>query len=161
MLIEGEPIPGVEHGNAWAIHQAVIEQNPDNDSAARTNWIVGTGFAAPDNNLLRHMPATQVANTICIKWFVHHPGDNAQWGGNKLPSTGRTMSILANQGGSFRLEFWTHDPNHPAKPELPYRLILTDPGDFVVWGPKVAHCWEPLAVSTIVTIRWVPLVPES
>ena len=98
------------------------------------------------------------AKHVSVKWFVHEPAHPAAWGMGKgdwtgrtppmkEPSTGRTLSILANEG-KFMLIFNDDDKES--------RITLDSPGDFVIWGAGVKHAWRPIERSVIVTVRWEP-----
>jgi hypothetical protein len=65
-------------------------------------------------------------------------------------STGRTLSVLVNEGGRFVLTFRKAGG-------VPTTVVLDTPGDFAVWGEGVSHEWEVPAPSTVMTVRWKPL----
>ncbi len=135
----GERPVDIEVGNAWEGRSVKFPE---------TNWIVGEFLTIPRDSL-RHMQRSEGtqggarATNIGIKWFVHQPSDDPEWGENKGKSIGRTLSILASSG-EFEISF-----GH-------YRVTLDSPGDFVVWGPELYHSWRPLKTSTVVSFRWTP-----
>lgn len=137
MRTHGNCPAGLEVGNAWALRPP----------GAKTNWVVGTGPAAPPDSF-RFLPADVPASGVCVKWFVHTPADPPEWGDAKPTSTGRTLSILAGEGG-FELTFAAGGER--------FTVVLDEPGDFAVWGPGLEHAWRPLAAATIVTVRWQPV----
>lgn len=134
---------GLEYGNAWELHQ----------EGATTNWIVGQTDLIPIGSL-RFMQqdgngsAARNAKNLAIKWFVHKPDDDPDWGKAKPTSEGRTISLLAGDG-AFELVF--------TRPGVELRVLLDNPGDYAICGPGWEHSWRPLKTSTVVTVRWTPL----
>lgn len=136
---------GVEVGNAWANRCPDIPQ---------TNWIIGMFPTIPTKSL-RYMPQSDLegdgagvsVTDLCVKWFVHQPGDPIEWGTNKPLSTGCTMAMLTSPG-EFEISFSTE--------RQPYVVTFTEPGDFAVWGPGLEHSWRPLQTSSTLTVRWKP-----
>lgn len=103
------------------------------DAAGDRGWLLGH-FKPPGDP--RHSDAVE------IKWGVHPAGDErAQW------ATGETRTaLLVLISGRFRVE-------------LPGRsVLLSEPGDYVVWGKGVDHSWRAEEQSTVLTVRW-PSVP--
>jgi hypothetical protein len=145
MRLDGEPLVGLEYGNAWDL------RDPDQ---FHTNWIIGCSASIPLNSL-RYMSQTcsdphGSAEQVCVKWFQHHPNDPSDWGKNKPISTGRTLSLLVSTG-RFRYCFRSGSCN--------VAVELDRPGDFVIWGEGLEHQWCALDPVTIVTVRWVPALP--
>jgi hypothetical protein len=103
------------------------------DAAADHGWLLG--HFKPVGNI-RH------STDVEIKWGVHPAGDRrAKW------ATGETRTaLLILISGRFRLEFPTRSP------------VLSEPGDYVVWGPGVDHSWYAEQESTVLTVRW-PSIP--
>jgi hypothetical protein len=140
---------GIEIGNAWDCRSA---QRPE------TNWIVGQGASIPSGSLRflhhswgEHDHCGDLLTNLAVKWFVHAPDDDPAWGRSKPTSTGRTLSLLADEG-EFEYSF--------AGGGSAFCLILDRPGDFAIWGPGLDHARKPLKRSTILTVRWQPL-PSS
>src|SRR5262249_31827787 len=96
MEILGNPVDGVEYGNAW-------EVDTRNNQGQRTGWLVGFSESLQGSRL-RYMPHEAPAAAIGIKWFQHEVGDPG--GVHKPLSTGRTISFLVNEGGRFVLRLW-------------------------------------------------------
>ncbi len=120
-----------------------------------TGWFVGFGTWTRDGQLdLRHVPEQARSRGLCLKWMDHPAGDPR--GVGKPPSEGRTLSILASDGGRFRIEF-SDDPEFPAGRTV--RHTLARRGDFVAWGEGLHHRWFVDRDCTIVTLRWVPDSP--
>jgi hypothetical protein len=107
--------------------------NADLDGAKEHGWLLGHFLPAADP---RHSPDVE------IKWGRHEAGDRrAQW----VTSEHRT-AVLFLITGHFEVE-------------LPARTVsLTNPGDYVLWGPGVDHSWHAVTESVVLTVRW-PSVP--
>ena len=130
-------IPNLEWGNAETV-----------DTAGR-HWIVGYSpvlQATP----LRFMPKDARAAGVAIKWRAHPPNDPEGTSGEKPPTVGRTVTLLTNEGGQFRLRFWTENKADATV------LLLDKPGDFAAYGACLNHEWEAPTASTMVTICWTP-----
>ncbi|SDZ45518.1 hypothetical protein SAMN05444365_11828 [Micromonospora pattaloongensis] len=112
---------------------AVYVGNAGVDAPLERGWLLGH-FMPPAS--ARH--STEVE----IKWGVHPPGDRrAQW-----TSGERRTALLVLISGRFRVE-------------LPDRtVLLTEQGDYVIWGPGVDHSWYAEQQSVVLTVRW-PSVP--
>jgi quercetin dioxygenase-like cupin family protein len=103
------------------------------DGSADAGWLLGH-FKPPGDP--RH------SQDVEIKWGVHPPGEErARW------ASGETRTaLLVLISGRFRLEF-------PGR-----SVLLSEPGDYVVWGKGVDHSWQAEEASTVLTVRW-PSVP--
>ena len=103
------------------------------DAAADRGWLLGHFKPVGD---LRH------STDVEIKWGVHPVGERrATW------VTGeRRSALLVLIAGRFRLEF-------PGR-----RVVLANPGDYVVWRTGVDHSWQAEEESTVLTVRW-PSIP--
>ena len=136
----GKPPALLEFGNAWALRDP---------AQPHTNSIVGATATIPSDSLrwLSQLPGDPAGarEQVCVKWFQHRPDDPAAWGYNKPLSEGRTLSILVSPG-RFQYSF--------NGPQERFELCLEQPGDFVIWGPDLAHCWRVLEPCTVLTIRW-------
>jgi hypothetical protein len=144
----GPDLEGVELGNAWAL------RSPD---TPHTNWVVGDHGGIPEGSLrfLRHggnPQGAEVVEGMALKWFVHFPSDAPEWGEGKPISSGRSLSLLAGEG-SFELHF-----QRGAEEQI---VLLENPGDFVVWGPGLAHRWRALKPSAVITLRWNVMAEEG
>jgi hypothetical protein len=137
MLTNGAAIDGVEFGNAWY----VCDETPKN------GWIIGHTASSP----LRLMGQDVSANRLAVKWYEHDPDEPEALGRGKPLSEGRSISILTNAGGRFQVKFWKGNPAECLT------VLLTNQGDFVVWGPGINHEWRCLARATIMTVRWTPV----
>ncbi|GAA2702069.1 signal peptidase I [Micromonospora olivasterospora] len=103
------------------------------DGAAEGGWLLGH-FRLPGDP--RH------STDVEVKWGVHPPGEaRSRW------ATGeRRTALLVLVSGRFRVE-------------LPDRtVVLSEPGDYVVWGRDVDHSWYAERESVVLTVRW-PSVP--
>ena len=99
------------------------------DAALDRGWLLGH-FKDVDDP--RH------SEDVEIKWGVHPPGDTrAQW------ATGEVRTaLLVLISGRFRMEFPDGD------------VILSEQGDYVVWGKGVDHSWTAEEESVVLTVRW-------
>ncbi len=132
----------------------LIEEGQVADYSPGGGWLVGFGenFRNPT---LRQMAQAALAHTIGVKWMAHPQGDPR--GTNKPLSEGCTLSILVSGQGNFRIEF--SRTGEFAEVLRTSRLQTT--GDFVIWGAGLHHQWFADADSTILTVRWVPLLPGN
>lgn len=107
----------------------VVFGNAQAEGAAYRGWFIGHFIDSLD---LRR------TTDIEVKWGVHLAGDcRSQWSVNQ---TATTLSILIQ--GQFRIQF--PDCNH----------LLTQPGDYVIWSPGVAHHWLAEKDSTVLSVRF-------
>ncbi|MCF6468073.1 signal peptidase I [Nonomuraea sp. MG754425] len=107
--------------------------NAGADGAGDQGWLLGH-FKPPGDP--RH------SDDVEIKWGVHPAGDERE----KWVRGERRTALLVLISGRFRVE-------------LPGRsVLLSEPGDYVVWGKGVDHSWRAEADSTVLTVRW-PSVP--
>jgi mannose-6-phosphate isomerase-like protein (cupin superfamily) len=106
------------------------------DAAKDTRgWFLGH-FMPGESNPLR-------TGDVELKWYTHPKGDRREeW---SPASSVRTLNILIR--GHFVLVF----PDR----EVP----LEKEGDFVLFGPGVAHSFRSLEESLVLTVRW-PSAPQ-
>lgn len=106
--------------------------NADADAPGDRGWLLGH-FKPPGDP--RH------STDVEIKWGRHPRGDcRARWVGGE-----RRTALLMLISGRFHVE-------------LPDRtVVLATPGDYVLWGPGVDHCWLAEEESVVVTVRWPSL----
>ena len=103
------------------------------DAAGDRGWLLGH-FKPPGD--LRH------SDEVEIKWGTHPKGERrAQW-----TSGEKRTALLVLISGRFRMEFPEGD------------VLLTEQGDYVVWGRGVDHSWHAEEESVVMTIRW-PSIP--
>ncbi|MGW0773161.1 signal peptidase I [Streptomyces sp. NPDC002835] len=107
--------------------------NAGKDAALDHGWLLGHFKDAGDP---RHSEAVE------IKWGVHPPGEErARW-----VSGERRTALLVLISGRFRVRLPGRD------------VLLTEQGDYVVWGRGVDHSWLAEEESVVLTVRW-PSVP--
>ncbi|GIM91353.1 signal peptidase I [Paractinoplanes toevensis] len=105
----------------------------DLDAPKERGWLVGH-FLPPGD--ARH--STEVE----IKWGRHEAGERrAQW----VRGEHRT-AVLVLISGRFQMIF----------PER--TVVLSEPGDYVLWGAGDDHSWFAEQESVVLTCRW-PSVP--
>ncbi|MEV4343140.1 signal peptidase I [Actinoplanes sp. NPDC049596] len=112
---------------------AVYVGKADVDAPEERGWLLGH-FRPPGDP--RH------STDVEIKWGRHPKGDRrAQW------VTGEQReALLLLISGRFHVE-------------LPDRtVVLTEPGDYVMWGRGVDHSWVAEEESVVLTVRW-PSIP--
>jgi hypothetical protein len=81
-------------------------------------------------------------NDVEVKWFTHAKGETRpEW---SPASDVRTLNILMR--GRFVLLFPDHE------------VLLQKEGDFVLFGPDIAHSYRCEEESLILTVRW-PSIP--
>ena len=120
-----------------------------------TGWFVGYGEWARKGRGargLRYMNRNALSHSLCVKWRQHEKGDR-KVGEVKPISEGRTLCVLAMEGGEFHIEFCR---NREFKSGVIKRVLRKD-GDFVIWGENLYHRGEVRGACTIVTVRWVPV----
>jgi len=99
------------------------------DAAMDRGWLLG--HFKPEGDA-RH------SEDVEIKWGVHPPGDTrAVW----VEGEKRT-ALLVLISGRFRMEF-------PGR-----SVVLSEQGDYVVWGRGVDHSWFAEEESVVLTVRW-------
>jgi hypothetical protein len=105
----------------------------DVDAAGDRGWLLGHFKPTGD---VRH------STDVEIKWGVHSKGDSrAQWVNGE-----QRTALLLLVSGRFRVE-------------LPHRsVVLSERGDYVVWGQGVDHSWYAEEESVVLTVRW-PSIP--
>jgi hypothetical protein len=96
-------------------------------------WIVGSFI---DDSF-----DVRLTSAVEIKWSVHRAGnERPSWAEDNV----RTTALLL-VSGCFRLN-------------LPDRsVLLTAPGDYVVWGAGNRHRWRAEEDSVTLTVRWPSL----
>jgi hypothetical protein len=102
------------------------------DEHSETGWFIGH-FISPAYGL-------RCTRDVEVKWGEHRSNDKkAMLAANE---TATTLTLLVR--GLFVVEF----------PSLDISVRLEQPGDYVIFAPKVAHGWTALEDSVILTIRW-------
>lgn len=98
-------------------------------------WFVGHFMPGEDNPLR--------TSDVELKWFTHAKGETrAEW---SPPSPVRTLNILIR--GRFVLLF----------PEQ--EVLLQHQGDYVFFGPDIAHSYRCEEETVIMTVRWPSTPP--
>ena len=93
-------------------------------------WFLGH-FIPGEDNPLRN-------SGVEVKWFAHAKGDTRpEWSpANQV----RTLNVLIR--GRFVLLFPDHE------------VLLENEGDFVLFGPDIAHSFRSEEESLVMTVRW-------
>lgn len=121
-------------------------------------WHSGNALAESDENrswLVGHFkPADDIRFTedIEVKFSAHAAGDSRpEWApGDRR----RTLVLLAAGRHGVRLALEGHGNGGQGGPTY----LLAEPGDYVVFGPGVAHSHWTEEDSTVITVRW-PSIP--
>lgn len=94
-----------------------------------------------------HFQAGAACQTdVELKWGTHSKGT-----ADRVPTANRSAtSLTVLLSGRIEYEF---DDGEETE-----RLCLSEPGDFVLWPPKVAHTWVAINDSVALTVRW-PSIP--
>ncbi|MEV0731080.1 signal peptidase I [Polymorphospora sp. NPDC050346] len=75
-----------------------------------------------------------------LKWGVHRAGERRD-GISDGAGVGSAAVLVT---GSFVMEF----------PTKRRHVLLSRCGDYVLYGPGVAHSWHAVTDSTVLTVRW-------
>ena len=93
-------------------------------------WFLGHFITGEDNPLR--------SSDLEVKWFTHACGEaRAEW---SPANDVRTLNILIR--GRFVLVFPDHE------------VLLEKEGDFVLFGPGIAHSFRSEEESLVLTVRW-------
>ncbi|MCO6010186.1 signal peptidase I [Actinoallomurus purpureus] len=103
------------------------------DAAGDLGWLLGHFKPVGD---IRH------SDDVEIKWGVHPRGDRrARWATEE-----KRTALLVLISGRFHVELPGLD------------VVLTEQGDYIVWGHGVDHSWYAEEESVVMTVRW-PSIP--
>jgi hypothetical protein len=109
---------------------SIVSGNAVEAAKSTRGWFLGHFVPGADNPLR--------SGDVELKWFTHPRGDaRAEW---SPPSAVRTLNVLIR--GRFVLLF----------PER--EVVLAREGDFVLFGPGVAHSFRSPEESLVLTVRW-------
>ena len=104
-------------------------------SSSSRGWFLGYFMPGEDNPLR--------SRDIEVKWFTHPRGDTrSEW---SPASSVRTLNVLIR--GKFALLFPDQE------------VLLEREGDFVFFGPGIAHSFRSVEESLVMTVRWPSLSP--
>lgn len=114
----------------------IIVGNAAIEGCEHRGWFIGHFLST------KHDPRS--TSELEVKWGIHSAGEGrTEWG---VSQQATTISILIS--GHFCIEFRD-------------RVVwLSQPGDYVLWLPGVAHTWFAEAPSTILSIRY-PSLPTA
>ncbi len=113
--------------------ESVYVGNAGVDGAGNQGWLLGHFMSA--GSLLH-------SSDVEIKWGVHPRGDRRPaWATSEV----RT-ALLVLVRGVFHVELRDRT------------VVLSHPGDYVVWGPGEDHSWYAAEDdTTVLTVRWPSL----
>lgn len=107
--------------------------NAASDGQDRRGWIVGHFHEHGD---------IRCSEDVEIKWGVHGAGEQrAAW-----HETEHRTTVLLLVRGRFQINLADQS------------FVLSQEGDYAMWGPGVSHWWQAEEDSVVVTIRW-PSIP--
>ncbi len=114
-----------------------VTGNAATASANTRGWLMGQFIEGADNPLR--------SSDLEVKWFTHAKGETrASWS----PASGvRTLNVLVR--GRFVLLFPDHE------------VLLEKEGDFVLFGPGIAHSFRCEEESLVLTVRWPSIPPGA
>jgi hypothetical protein len=99
------------------------------DGAERRGWLVGA-FMEPGD--------VRRSTDVEIKWGVHTGGERREaWFEDETRTT-----IVLLVSGRFRIDLAVGS------------AILSEQGDYAMWGPGIGHSWAAEKDSVVITIRW-------
>lgn len=106
----------------------------EGQSGERRGWFFGH-FLPPGD--------PRCSRDVEVKWGVHARGEE-----KTVPAfnqTASTLSILVS--GQFLVRF------------LPggEQVLLSQPGDYVLFAPGLGHTWQAVEDTVIITVRWPSL----
>lgn len=93
-------------------------------------WFIG--------KFISDLQSIRKTDDLEIRWSTFQKGEKRP--GWVTSNVTHTICILIS--GRFDIIF----------PENNYKL--SKPGDYVIWGPRVAHKWHAIENSTVISIRW-------
>lgn len=105
--------------------------NAADDGAEHRGWFVG--------HFLDAATGARASEDVELKWGQHVRGEyRDDW----APGDRRTTLTVLVSGGPWRVQF----------PEQEYTLAR--PGDYLLFGPGIAHTWHADGNTTMLTVRW-------
>ena len=104
------------------------------DQIENSGWFLGQ--FVPEGIGLRHQTDVE------LKWGMHKDGErrSAPW------ATGVSTTVAILIRGALKVEFYVD--------ETPQVVTLDKEGDYVVYGPDVAHSWEAIGDALVLTVRF-------
>jgi hypothetical protein len=105
------------------------------DDCDHKQWLVGS---------FRSSQTLLHSQRLEIKTSIHSQGEGRSRDAASADPDRRTLVILQAGSLEMNLEF-----------DGQVQEVTLQPGDYVIWLPKVTHWWRALADNThIITIRW-------
>lgn len=118
-------------GDGQACEPAVWCGNAADDGAGHGGWFVG--------HFLEMTAGVRASEDVELKWGQHSCGERRDdWA---LGDRRSTLTVLV-AGGPWRVQL----------PEREHTLAR--PGDYLLFGPGLAHAWQADGDTTMLTIRW-------
>jgi mannose-6-phosphate isomerase-like protein (cupin superfamily) len=115
---------------------AIWVGNAAEASRATRGWFVG--------HFMQGRVDALASRDVELKWFTHAAGETrSEW---SPASSVRTLNVL------FRGRFVLRFPDREVE--------LAREGDFVMFGPGVAHSFRSIEESLVLTVRWPSTPPR-
>ena len=109
--------------------------NAEADAGENRSWLVGH-FKDPGD--------IRYDEDVEVKVSSHVKGEaRAEWTKGEVR---RTFFMLVS--GRWRIDLAVEGGDGGET------IVLTKPGDYIVWGPGVAHTYRAEEDSTVITVRW-------
>lgn len=118
-----------------ASHEPFYHGNAAIDSVGATGWFLGQFVPAAAG--LRHQTDLE------LKWGIHRGGER-RGGGWHANGVATTVSVLVR--GALKISFRLDGAMREVE--------LRNEGDYVVFGPELAHDWEALLDSVVLSVRF-------
>lgn len=103
--------------------------NASDDGADHRGWMIGHFVDSAD---------VRRSDEVEIKWGVHAAGEQRE----SWQETEHRTTVLLLIRGCFRINLAAAS------------TVLTDEGDYAMWGPGIGHSWQAEQDSVVITIRW-------
>ncbi len=108
--------------------------NAEDFGADTRGWMVGDFMP----------PGLANSQVVSVKWGRHPAGDKREaW------ATDEQMTLTILISGEQRVFFPDGE------------IMLSKPGDFVLWEPGGQHRWETLSEAVLVTVRWSEVAKQE
>ena len=118
------------------MERLIVTGNATTEASHRNGWFVGQFMDASE--------PLRAARDVEVKWGAHAKDEAREtWSLNKSSTT---LTVLVS--GTISHEF----------PEN--TVVLSEPGDYVIWAPGVPHRWIAVEPSVSISVRW-PSVPDD
>jgi hypothetical protein len=112
----------------------IVTGNAITESHDTRGWFVGA--------FIKSAGELQTTNEVEVKWGQHQKGESRE----SLAATGDATTLGILISGKFAV-----------KPENGDEIVLSQPGDYIMWQPNIPHLSIAYEDSLIITVRWPSL----